>query len=422
MQPVGDESQWPPSSAQHASKEQFVNKKLDAHSSRGFKPATRLVLGGRDPFAYHGFVNPPVQHASTVLYPSAEDFLARRSHYLYGRRGTPTSEALESALRELEGPDCAGVALLPSGLAAISTALLAVLRAGDHLLVTDSVYLPTRKFCDGMLARYGVETTYYDPLIGCGIADVMKPNTRAVFVEAPGSLSFEIQDVTAIAAAAHARGAVVLMDNTWASPLYFRALEKGVDLSIQAGTKYIGGHSDVMLGTVSANKPFWAALNDTVHLLGLCVGPDDIYLGLRGLRTLGVRLAHHQRSALEVARWLGARPEIARVLHPAFESCPGHSIWKRDFSGASGLFSIVFKPVPERAVHAFLDALALFGIGASWGGFESLAIPFDCTNIRTATRWAPDGPTVRFHIGLEDVGDLINDLERGFAAMQASCN
>ena len=391
-----------------------MTKKTEADpSQRPLQPATRLVVGGRDPSTNHGFVNPPVHHASTVLYPTAEDFIARRSRYLYGRRGTPTSEALENALRELEGPACAGVALLPSGLAAISTALLAVLKAGDHLLVTDNVYQPTRKLCNGLLERYGIATTFFDPLIGAGIAALMQPNTRAVFVEAPGSLTFEVQDVRAIAAAAHAKGAVVLMDNTWASPLYFRALDKGVDLSIQAATKYIGGHSDVMLGTVSANKATSALLGDTVHALGLCVGPDDIYLGLRGLRTMGVRLAQHHQSGLRVARWLGERPEIARVLHPALASCPGHAVWQRDFSGASGLFSVVFKPVAEAAVHAFLNELRLFGMGASWGGFESLAIPFDCTSVRTATKWAPGGPTVRFHIGLEDV-------ERGFAALAAA--
>jgi len=397
-----------------------MSKKTEADPGPPLKAATRLVVGGRDASVNHGFVNPPVFHASTVLYPSAEDFLARRSRYLYGRRGTPTSEALENALRALEGPACTGVALLPSGLAAISTALLAVLNAGDHLLVTDSAYQPTRRFCDSVLRRNGIDTNYYDPLIGSGIAALMKPNTRAVFVEAPGSLSFEIQDVPAIAAAAHGKGAVVLMDNTWATPLYFSAFDRGVDLSIQAGTKYIGGHSDVMLGTVSANQATWERLSETVHALGLCVGPDDIYLGLRGLRTMGVRLAHHHQAGLKVAHWLAARPEIARVLHPALESCPGHSVWRRDFSGASGLFSIVFKPVAQNAVHAFVNALDLFGIGASWGGFESLAIPFDCTSIRTATKWMPGGPTVRLHIGLEDVDDLIRDLECGFAALAAA--
>jgi cysteine-S-conjugate beta-lyase len=384
------------------------------------KPATRLISGGRNPSANHGFVNPPVYHASTVLYPTAEDFLARRSRYVYGRRGTPTSEALADALRELEGPQCAGVTLVPSGLTAISTALLSALNAGDHVLVTDSAYQPTRKFCDGVLARYGITTTYYDPLIGAGISALMQPNTRAVYVEAPGSLSFEIQDIPAIAAAAHAKGAVVLMDNTWATPLYYPAFERGVDLSIQAGTKYIGGHSDVMLGTVSANQATWPRLLATVHAFGLCVGPDDVYLGHRGLRTMGVRLAHHHQAGLKVARWLAERPEVARVLHPGLESHPGHALWKRDFAGASGLFSFVFKPVAQTAVNAFLNELTLFGMGASWGGYESLAIPFDCTSVRTATAWAPGGPTVRLHIGLEDVDDLIGDLERGFAALAAA--
>jgi cystathionine beta-lyase len=385
------------------------------------KAATRLVSGGRDPFAHHGFVNPPVYHASTVLYPSAEDFIAHRGRYQYGRRGTPTSEALAGALASLEGADCAGVALLPSGLAAASIALLSVLKAGDHVLVTDSVYLPTRKFCDSVLARYAIQTSYYDPLIGGRIAALIEPNTRAIFVESPGSLSFEMQDVPAIASAAHAKGAVVLMDNTWASPLYFRAFDKGVDLSIQSGTKYIGGHSDVMLGTVSANRATWPRLRETVEAMGLCVGPDDMYLGLRGLRTMGVRLAQHHASGMKVARWFAGRPEVARVLHPALESHPGHAIWQRDYSGACGLFSIVLQPVPQAAVHAFLNALSLFGIGASWGGFESLAIPFDCTALRSVTPWAPGGPTVRFHIGLEDVDDLIADLERGFAALAAAC-
>ncbi len=384
------------------------------------KPATRLVTGGRDTKAQYGFVNPPVYHASTVLYPTAEDQVAHRGRYVYGRRGTPTSEALEKALMELEGPACAAVALLPSGLAAISSALLSVVNAGDHILVSDSAYRPTRTFCDSILKRLGVETTYYDPLIGAGIANLFKPNTRAVFVEAPGSQSFEMQDIPAIAAVAHDKNAIVLMDNTWATPLYFRAFEKGVDLSIQAGTKYIGGHSDIMFGTVSANAATAPALKTTVGNLGICAGPDDIYLALRGLRTLDVRLQRHMQSALTVARWLAARPEVLRVLHPGLETDPGHAIWKRDFSGSSGLFSIVLKPIGTKAVYAFMDALALFGMGYSWGGFESLVISFDCDEYRTATKWAPGGPTLRIHIGLEDVGDLIADLERGFAAMKAA--
>jgi cystathionine beta-lyase len=383
-------------------------------------PETRLVVSGRDPQAYHGYVNPPVYHASTMLYPTAEDQVAHRARYSYGRRGTPTSEALEDALTELEGGACAGVALLPSGLAAISTALLAVAGAGDHILVTDSVYRPTRTFCDTIFKRMGVETTYYDPLIGTGIEKLIKPNTRAVFTEAPGSQSFEMQDIPAIVKVAHDKGALVLTDNTWATPLYFRPLEKGVDLSIQAGTKYIGGHSDIMFGCVSANATTVARLKDTVYGLGLCVGPDDIYLALRGLRTLGVRLARHYQSGIRVARWLEQRPEVLRVMHPALESDPGHTIWKRDFTGACGLFSIVLKPCDMRAVYAFMNTLTLFGMGYSWGGFESLVIAFDCAEYRSATPWAPGGPTLRFHIGLEEPDDLIADLDRGFSAMKAA--
>ena len=387
---------------------------------RPLKPATRLVTGGRDPENNFGFVNPPVYHASTILYPTAADQVAHRGRYQYGRRGTPTSEALENALTGLEGEGCAGTVLVPSGLAAISTALISVLKAGDHILVTDSAYRPTRTFCDGILKRMGIETTYYDPLIGSGIAAHFKPNTRAVFVEAPGSQSFEMQDIPAIAKITHAKGAVVLMDNTWATPLYFRAFEKGVDISIQAGTKYIGGHSDIMFGTISASAATLPALKETFNTMGLCAGPDDIYLALRGLRTMDVRLARHHESGLHIARWLGERPEVLRVLHPGLEDNPGHAIWKRDFSGACGLFGVVLKPVPERAVHAFMDALALFGMGFSWGGFESLVITFDCAEYRTATKWAPGGPTLRFHIGLEDTGDLTADLEGGFAAMAAA--
>jgi cystathionine beta-lyase len=390
-------------------------------ATRSRRTATKLVTAGRDPASFHGFVNPPVYHASTVLYPNAEDFLAHRSRYQYGRRGTPTTEALESALQELEGPQCAGVSLVPSGLAAISTAFLALVRSGDHVLVTDSAYGPTRNFCEQVLTRLGVTTTYYDPTInGADIGPLLRPNTRLVYLESPGSLSFEMQDVAEIAKTAHAKGALVLMDNTWATPLYYRPLDHGVDLAIQAGTKYIGGHSDVMLGTISANAATLTDLKQTVRLTGLHEAPDDTYLGLRGLRTLGIRLDRHYASGVAVARWLEQRPEVLRMLHPALPSHPGHAIWKRDFSGASGLFSMVLKPVPRPAYFAFLDTLELFGIGASWGGYESLAIPFDCGPLRSATKWEPGGPTVRFHIGLEAVEDLIADLERGFAALAAA--
>jgi cystathionine beta-lyase len=297
-------------------------------------------------------------------------------------------------------------------------ALMCCLKAGDHLLVTDSVYRPTRNFCDSILKRFGVETEYYDPLIGTDIAKLFKPNTRAVFTEAPGSLSFEMQDIPAIASAAHAHDIAVLMDNTWATPLFFSAHAKGVDISIDAGTKYLSGSSDLLLGLVSANERYQTKLRTTFDTMAICAGPEDVFLALRGLRSMRVRLLHQQESGLAVARWLAGRAEVLRVLHPAIETDPGHTIWKRDFTGASSLFSVIFKPMPEAAMHAFINALTLYGIGASWGGFESLAIPFDCTPFRSATEWSPGGPAIRFHIGLEDVGDLIADLERGFAAMQ----
>jgi cystathionine beta-lyase len=298
--------------------------------------------------------------------------------------------------------------------------LLAVLKSGDHLLVCDNAYRPTRNFCNGLLARYGVETTYFDPLIGAGIAGLLKPNTKAVVVEAPGSQSFEMPDIPAIASAAHAHGALVIDDNTWATPLYHRSLEQGVDISMQAATKYIGGHSDIMFGTISANAKAWPILVDNIRLLGVCAGPDDVFLALRGLRTLAVRLAQHHRSGIEMARWLAARPEVLRVLHPGLESDPGHAIWKRDFRGASGLFSVVLRPAPAQAVDALLDTVKLFGMGYSWGGFESLVIPFDCASYRTATGWAPGGPTLRLHVGLENVEDLKADLEAGLAAFNAA--
>jgi cystathionine beta-lyase len=397
-----------------------MNFSQDDGPSKPLHAETTLVTAGRDTKAQKGFVNPPVVHGSTVLYPTADDLHAHRGEFQYGRRGTPTTKALQEAMIALEGPQCAGVGIAPSGLAAITTALLAVLKAGDHLLVCDNAYRPTRNFCNGLLAGYGVETSYFDPLVGAGIAQLFKPNTRAVLLEAPGSQSFEMPDIPAIASVARARGALVIDDNTWATPLYHRSLEQGVDISIQAATKYIGGHSDIMFGTISANAKAWPLVAEAIYLLGTCAGPDDVFLALRGLRTLSVRLAQHHRSGLEMARWLAARPEVVRVLHPALESDPGHAIWKRDFSGASGLFSIVLKPKPQQAVDALLDTVELFGMGYSWGGFESLVIPFDCEAYRTATKWAPSGPTLRLHIGLENVEDLKADLERGFAAFNAA--
>jgi cystathionine beta-lyase len=389
-------------------------------SSHQLKVETTLVTAGRDTKAQKGFVNPPVVHGSTVLYPTAEDLHAHRGEFQYGRRGTPTTKAFGEALMALEGPQCAGVGIAPSGLAAITTTLLSVMKAGDHLLVSDSAYRPTRNFCDGLLTGYGVEISYFDPLIGAGVAALFKPNTRAILVEAPGSQSFEMTDIPAIATVAHARGALVIDDNTWATPLFRRSLEQGVDISMQAATKYIGGHSDIMFGTISANAKAWPLISEGIRMLGVCAGPDDVFLALRGLRTLAVRLAQHQRSGLEMARWLAARPEVIKVLHPALETDPGHAIWKRDFTGASGLFSIVLKPAPQKAVDALLDAVTLFGMGYSWGGFESLVIPFDCADYRTATKWAPGGPTLRLHIGLENVEDLKADLARGFEAFNAA--
>lgn len=389
-------------------------------STDSLRAETRLVVSGRDTASQKGFVNPPIVRGSTVLYPTAGDLYAHRGEFQYGRHGTPSTRALQDALMALEGPHCAGVGLVPSGVSALSTALLSVLKAGDHLLVCDNVYRPTRQFCDGFLARYGIETTYFDPLIGSGIAALFRPETRAVMVEAPGSQSLEMPDVPAIAAAAHAREAIVIDDNTWATPLFRRALEQGVDISIQAATKYIGGHSDVMFGTIAANAEAWPAIAETIRLLGLCVGPDDVFLTLRGLRTLAVRLHHHQQAAMNMAQWLARRPEVTRILYPAWPDDPGHAIWKRDFTGAPGLFSIVLKPAPQQAVSALLDTLKLFGMGYSWGGFESLIIPFDCASYRTATKWAPGGPTLRLQIGLENVDDLKVDFERGFEAFNAA--
>ncbi|MCL2717108.1 MAG: cystathionine beta-lyase, partial [Alphaproteobacteria bacterium] len=353
---------------------------------------TAMVTAGRDSVTQKGFVNPPVFHGSTVLYPTAADLHGHRGEFHYGRHGSPTTVALQDMLKALEGPDCAGVGIAPSGLAAITTALLAVVKAGDHVLVCDNVYRPTRNFCEGVLARLGVATSYFDPAIGSAIEALFRPNTKVVVVEAPGSQSFEMTDIPAIAEVAHRRDALVLDDNTWATPLYHRSLEQGVDISIQAATKYIGGHSDIMFGTISANRRTWPLVTEAIRLLGVCAGPDDVFLALRGLRTLTVRLAQHQRSGLDMAQWLMERPEVARVLHPALESDPGHAIWKRDFTGASGLFSVVLKPAPQAAVDALLDSVQLFGMGYSWGGYESLVIPFDCSDYRTATRWAPGGP------------------------------
>jgi cysteine-S-conjugate beta-lyase len=381
-----------------------------------FGERTQLVHAGRNPWEQHGFVNTPIYRGSTVLYPTMDDFLNRRARFTYGTKGHPTSEALETAWTQLTG--AAGTVLAPSGLAAVSVALMSCLHAGAHLLVTDSVYRPTRQFCDGVLKAFGVETTYYDPMIGADIARLLKPNTAAVFTESPGSQSFEVQDIPAIAAAAHERDILVLMDNTWATPLLFQPHEHGVDLAIEAGTKYLSGGSDLLLGLVSANERAWPALRRTFDSFAILAGSEDIFLCLRGLRSMALRLREQERQALDMARWLDARPEVARVLHPAFPSCPGHEIWKRDFKGSSGLFSVVLQPASQEALAAMIDGLELFGIGASWGGFESLITPFDCAAYRTATPWNPPGPAIRLQIGLEDLDDLKADLDAGFARLR----
>lgn len=379
------------------------------------KAATRLTHLGRPTSPGHPFVNPPVVRASTVLFEDTHALHDPKARYVYGRRGTPTSEALTEVLADLEGAE--GAVVLPSGLAAISVGLLSLLSAGDHLLLVDTAYKPARLFADDVLARLGIETTYYEPTIGAGIEALMRPNTKVIYLEAPGSLTFEMQDVPAITEVARRHGAYTMMDNTWATPLFFRPLDHGVDVSLMAATKYIVGHSDAMLGTLACGPRAWRKVKDTYGTMGMFTGPDDMWLALRGLRTLEVRLRHHQQAALDVARWFQGRPEVAQVLHPGLPQDPGHQLFKRDFKGSTGLFGVLLKPTTEPKVRAFLDSLSLFGLGYSWGGFESLAIPCDMTGIRTARPWMAEGPLLRFHIGLEDVGDLVADLEAGFAAM-----
>ena len=393
-------------------------KTLSPETKARLRSRSRLVHLGRDGEASQGFVSVPPYRGSTVLFPDVETLSTGNQRYTYGTRGTPTTDALCEAWSALAG--AAGTVLVPTGMAAIALALLSAVDAGDHLLVTDSAYRPARTFCDGMLKRMGVETTYYDPRLGAGIASLFRPNTKAVLVESPGSQSLEIQDIPAIAEVAHARGACVIADNTWATPLFFAPHAKGVDLTIEAGTKYLSGHSDLLLGLVSANADWLKRLRRTERELAIPAGPEDVYLALRGLRTMELRLREAERQALALAEWLAARPEVLRVIHPARPDHPDHALWKRDFTGSSGLFSVVLKPVSASAVAALLDGLELFGLGYSWGGFESLVIPFDCASYRTATQWAPGGPALRFSIGLEDPDDLKDDLARGFERMNAA--
>ncbi|MGE5145391.1 MAG: cystathionine beta-lyase [Candidatus Eiseniibacteriota bacterium] len=390
------------------------------------KRDTLIVTTGRHPEDQHGLVNPPIYRGSTVLHKNLahleETGKRPYDHVRYGRLGTPTTFAFEEAMAALEGGKDGNLrsVAISSGMGACTAALMAFLKAGDHVLITDSVYAPVRRLAESMLADFGIATTFYDPRAGADIAKLIRANTKMIYLEAPGSQTFEMQDVPAIVAAAKARGVLTACDNTWASPYCFRPIEHGVDISIQSATKYIVGHSDAMLGVVTVHAERFTKLKDTATLLGSCPGPEDVWLGLRGIRTLAVRLPRHQENAMTVARWFQARPEVARVLYPALPEDPGHALWKRDFHGASGLFGVVFKDVPTVALNAFVDSLHHFGIGASFGGYESLVLPSHPEKIRTAVPWHAEGPLVRFHIGLEDPADLIADLEQGFEKLKGT--
>ena len=387
------------------------------HRPRGKRnPATEVAHLGRDPRRHLGAVSTPVYRATTILFDTvAEMEAAERGEYpgiTYGLHGLPTVADLQAAMAELEGGHAA--LAVPSGLAAITLALLGTTRTGDHVLVTDAVYGPTRRFCDNQLKRFGVEVSYYDPAIGAGIERELRPNTRVVYAESPGSLTFEIQDVPSIAEAAHRHGALVMLDNTWATPLGFPAFARGVDVSLHAGTKYLGGHSDVLVGIITCSEASYRPLHRLWTDMGVTLSSDDAFLALRGLRTLAVRLQRHTESSLAIARWLAARPEVDEVIHPALPGSRGHALWQRDFTGACGLFGVMLKPAAKPRVDALLDGLQLFRMGWSWGGFESLIIRAHPERLRTATRWEARGPYLRLHVGLEDPQDLIADLAAGF--------
>ena len=383
------------------------------------KKDTTIVNAGRHPDRNHGFVNPSITRGSTVVFESMEAFeyavKNRYDAYIYGRFGTPTSKAFEEAMAELEGgTDTVRSIAVSSGIGAITAVLIAHLEAGDHLLAPDNVYGPVRNLSDNLLKRFGVETSFYDPLAGPAIEEQIRENTALIYIEAPGSLTMEMPDVPAITKVARGRGITTAFDNTWATPYFFQPFEHGIDVSIQAATKYIVGHSDAMLGVITVPLKNFEPIKTTANFLGACPAPEDCYLGLRGLRTLGVRLRQHQKNALFVAKWLDDRPEVSRVLYPALPGDPGHELWKRDFKGATGLLSIVLNDYPKKAVDAMIGGYTLFGLGASFGGYESLVLPVRVDALRTATQWKPEGPGVRFHVGLEDTEDLIADLTAGF--------
>lgn len=387
---------------------------------------TILTVAGRDPASNHGVVNPPVYHASTIIFPSlaAQEEASHDplNHITYGRSGTPTQQALEDTMSQLEGAH--RTVAVPSGLAAITGAIVGFVSAGDHMLVSDSAYGPTRRFCLNILKRFGVETTFFDPMMGAEVERLVQPNTKLFYVEAPGSLTFEVQDIPALSKVAHAHGAIVVADNTWATPLYCQPLKLGADIAVHAGTKYVVGHSDAMMGLICcATAEQYAIVKNHSAMLGFHAAPDDSYLALRGLRTLAVRLRRHEQSALEIARWLKTRPEVAQVLHPALPDCPGHEIWKRDFTGSSGLFAFVLKDgYPKHAIAAMVDHMKLFGIGYSWGGYESLMIHAHPEVFRSATPWPKEKTTIRVHIGLDDVDDIKADLAAGFERMEKAAS
>lgn len=382
------------------------------------KKETKVVEAGRSSKWTKGVVNPSVQRASTVVFDSVKEMKNAAKNktnqtLFYGRRGTTTSFAFSDAMVEIEGG--AGCALYPSGTAAITNAIISFVKTGDHILMVDSAYEPTRDYCDKILSKLGVSTTYYDPLIGKEIEDLIQENTTVVFLESPGSITMEVQDVPGIAEVAHKHGCIVMLDNTWGAGLNFQPFDYGVDISIQAATKYIVGHSDVMLGTATATEKYWPQLRENSYIMGQCTSPDDLYLALRGIRTLSVRLNQHQKSALKIANWLAQRPEVETVLHPALPSCPGHEYFERDFTGSNGLFSFVLNRGTQAAITELLDGMTYFKMGYSWGGFESLILAISGVNsMRTVTDWNYEFPLIRLHVGLEDVDDLIDDLSKGF--------
>lgn len=380
---------------------------------------TRLIHLGRAPEEYFGIVNPPVSRTSTILYPSLDAYEDKDWKYRYARMGNPLSDKFECAMAEIENGHAA--ISTPSGLTAITTTLLAFLKSGDHLLVTDSLYPPARNFCDNVLTRFGVAVEYYDPLIGAGISGLIRDNTAVIYMESPGSATFEVQDVPAIVKEAVARGIITIADNSWSAGLLFRPLDHGADVSVQSCTKYVGGHSDVNLGVSVARTPdLYKRLKKTALDLGVCAGADDLYLALRGLRTLKLRLRQCGENAMTVARWLKGRSEVQKIYFPALEDDPNHALWQRDFSGTNGLLSILLPPAPKAAVRAFVEGLELFPLGSSWGGYESLLQPQYLKTCRTAVPWKEDGALLRLQIGLEDPQDLIDDLEQAFAKFEAA--